>query len=158
MKIITNKITHGITNEQQTNNKQITTNKNEKNDKNEKNNSNIISSSIYNKDVAKIDELMIECLNTTNTNNINECIEYLDKLPIDVIEYALKKTSRIDRPSWKYAMSILDSYVDNGITTLEKIKADELNFKNKNKSQKKEETFEEQVERYKREWGLEDED
>ena len=116
------------------------------------------SSSIYNKDVAKIDELMIECLNTTNTNNINECIEYLDKLPIDVIEYALKKTSRIDRPSWKYAMSILDSYVDNGITTLEKIKADELNFKSKNKSQKKEETFEEQVERYKREWGLEDED
>lgn len=158
MKIITNKITHGITNEQQTNNKQITTNKNEKNDKNEKNNSNIISSSIYNKDVVKIDELMIECLNTTNTNNINECIEYLDKLPIDVIEYALKKTSRIDRPSWKYAMSILDSYVDNGITTLEKIKADELNFKSKNKSQKKEETFEEQVERYKREWGLEDED
>ena len=116
------------------------------------------SSSIYNKDVAKIDELMIECLNTTNTNNINECIEYLDKLPIDVIEYALKKTSRIDRPSWKYAMSILDSYVDNGITTLEKIKVDELNFKSKNKSQKKEETFEEQVERYKREWGLEDED
>ena len=116
------------------------------------------SSSIYNKDIAKIDELMIECLNTTNTNNINECIEYLDKLPIDVIEYALKKTSRIDRPSWKYAMSILDSYVDNGITTLEKIKADELNFKSKNKSQKKEETFEEQVERYKREWGLEDED
>lgn len=101
---------------------------------------------------------MIECLNTTNTNNINECIEYLDKLPIDVIEYALKKTSRIDRPSWKYAMSILDSYVDNGITTLEKIKADELNFKSKNKSQKKEETFEEKVERYKREWGIEDED
>ena len=158
MKIITNKITHGITNEQQTNNKQITTNKNDKNDKNEKNNSNIISSSIYNKDIAKIDELMIECLNTTNTNNINECIEYLDKLPIDVIEYALKKTSRIDRPSWKYAMSILDSYVDNGITTLEKIKADELNFKSKNKSQKKEETLEEKVERYKREWGIEDED
>lgn len=116
------------------------------------------SSSIYNKDIAKIDELMIKCLNTTNTNNINECIEYLDKLPIDVIEYALKKTSRIDRPSWKYAMSILDSYVDNGITTLEKIKADELNFKSKNKSQKKEETLEEKVERYKREWGIEDED
>lgn len=116
------------------------------------------SSSIYNKDIAKIDELMIECLNTTNTNNINECIEYLDKLPIDVIEYALKKTSRIDRPSWKYAMSILDSYVDNGITTLEKIKADELRFKNNNNKQSKEETFEEQVERYKREWGLEDED
>ena len=158
MKTITNKITHGITNEQQTNNKQITTNNNEKNDNNEKNNSNIISSSIYNKDIAKIDELMIECLNTTNTNNINECIEYLDKLPIDVIEYALKKTSRIDRPSWKYAMSILDSYVDNGITTLEKIKADELRFKNNNNKKPKEETFEEKVERYKREWGIEDED
>lgn len=34
MKKITNKITYGETNEQQTNNKQITTNKNDKNDKN----------------------------------------------------------------------------------------------------------------------------
>ena len=33
----TNKLTHGITNEQQTNNKQITTNKNDKNEKNDKN-------------------------------------------------------------------------------------------------------------------------
>lgn len=38
MKKITNKITHGTTNEQQTNNKQITTNKNDKNDKNIKEN------------------------------------------------------------------------------------------------------------------------
>lgn len=101
---------------------------------------------------------MIECLNTTNINNIKECIEYLNKLPIELIEYALKKTSRVDRPSWKYAMSILDSYVQNGFTNLKEIEADELKFKNKNKSEKKEETFEEQVERYKREWGVEDED
>ncbi len=108
-------------------------------------------------DVSKINDLMIECLNTTNINNIKECIEYLDKLPIELIEYALKKTSRIDRPSWKYAMSILDSYIQNGFTNLKEIEADELKFKNINKLEKKEETFEEQVERYKKEWGLEDE-
>lgn len=113
---------------------------------------------LYNENVSKINDLMIECLNTTNINNIKECIEYLDKLPIELIEYALKKTARIDRPSWKYAMSILDSYAQNGFTNLKEIEADELKFKNKNKSERKEETFEEQVERYKREWGIEDED
>lgn len=140
----------------QTKGKQRATNKNDNNEKNEKNI--IISSSIYNKDVAKIDELMIECLNTTNTNNIQECIDYLNELPIDVIEYVLKKTARIERPSWKYAMSILDNYISSGIKTIEQVKADELKFKSKVKTNNKQETFEEKVERYKKEWGVEDED
>lgn len=124
----------------------------------EENSSNKKDVKLYNENVSKINDLMIECLNTTNINNIKECINYLDKIPIELIEYGLKKTSRIERPSWKYAMSILDSYVQNGFTNLKEIEADELKFKNKNKSEKKEETFEEQVERYKKEWGVEDED
>lgn len=124
---------------------------------NENNNEN----DLCNDDVAKIDSLMIECLNTTNTNNILECTSYLEKMPIEVIEYALKKTARISQPNWKYAMSILDSYVQKNIDTLEKAKADDLNFKSKNlvtAETKKEETLEEQVARYKKEWGLTDED
>lgn len=84
---------------------------------------------------------MIECLNNTNTNNILECTSYLEKMPIEVIEYVLKKTARISQPNWKYAMSILDSYVSKKIDTLEKAKADDLNFKTNNKV--KEETIEE---------------
>lgn len=105
-------------------------------------------------DVAKIDSLMIECLNTTNTNNILECTSYLEKMPIEVIEYALKKTARISQPNWKYAMSILDSYVQKNIDTLEKAKADDLSFKSKNSSTsetKKEETEEEKKQRKLRE-------
>ena len=160
MKKITHKITYGITNKQQTNNKQITTNKNDNNDNNDNNiiiSSSNIYNNIYNKDVEKIDELMIECLNTTNTNNIKECVEYLDKLPIEIIEYVLKKTARVQRPSWNYAMSILDDYVLNGITTLDQIKAEELNFKSIKKQPKKE-TLEEETERLRKKWGLSDED
>ena len=87
---------------------------------------------------------MIECLNTTNTNNIMECIGYLSEIPIELIEYALKKASRIANPSWKYAMSILDDYVRKKLKTIDQVKADELNFKNiatKSKN-KKESNFE----------------
>lgn len=145
MKRITSKITYGETIEQQTDNKQITTNKNDKNAKNEEeinNNINEMSSNINN-DIAKIDKLMIECLNTTNTNNIMECTEYLEKMPIEVIEYALKKTARISQPNWKYAMSILDSYVQKNIDTLEKAKADDLNFRTNNNKKGQELTKEE---------------
>ena len=82
-------------------------------------------------DIAKIEKLMVDCLRTTNTNNIMECTEYLDKLPIELIEYALKKTSRTDRPSWKYAMRILDDYSEKKYTTLDQVKADELSFKSR---------------------------
>lgn len=83
------------------------------------------------KDIAKIEKLMVNCLRTTNTNNIMECTEYLDKIPLELIEYALKKTSRTDRPSWKYAMRILDDYSEKKYTTLDQVKADELNFKSR---------------------------
>lgn len=69
-------------------------------------------------------------MNTTNINNIQECINYLDKLPIEVIEHALRKTAR-KGAKWDYAMTILDSYVDKNLNTLEKVKVDETNFKNK---------------------------
>ena len=134
---------------------------NENVNENENVNVNNNENDLCNDDVAKIDSLMIECLNTTNTNNILECTSYLEKMPIEVIEYALKKTARISQPNWKYAMSILDSYVQKNIDTLEKAKADDLSFKSKNLSTaeiKKEETLEEQVARYKKEWGLTDED
>ena len=99
------------------------------------------NNNLYDLNVAKIDKLMVECLNTTNTNNIMECIGYLDKLPIELIEYVLRKTARIQHPSWQYAMSILDDYVRKGFKTMEQVKGDELSYKSR--KQPKEETEEE---------------
>lgn len=102
----------------------------------------------------------IECLNSFNTNAISECISYLDDLPYEVIDSVLAKTSRIKNPNWAYAKSILDDYVKRNIDSLEKIKVDQLNVKNKDappEDIKKQETKEERIERLKKEWGVEDE-
>lgn len=100
-------------------------------------NDNDNASGLYDADVEKVDNLFIETLGSTNTNNIKECISYLDKLPIEVIEYALKKTAR-KGAKWDYAMTILDSYVDKKLDTLEKVQADEIEFKNKTIKKEKE--------------------
>ena len=110
---------------------------NNENENEDDNGSNIINE----KDVAKIDELMIQCLNTTNTNNILECTEYLKHLPIELIEYGLRKTARKQYPSWQYAMTILDDYVRKKFTTIAQVKADELGYKSQVKKKTAEEEF-----------------
>ena len=84
----------------------------------------------------KLQQRFIECLNSFNTNAISECIGYLDKLPFSVINYVLSKTSGIKNPNWNYAKTILDDYAKRKINNLEKVKADDLKYKNKeNKKQ-----------------------
>ena len=86
-------------------------------------------------------------MGNTNISNIQECIKYLDKLPIEVIEYALRKTAR-KGAKWDYAMTILDSYVEKNLNTLEKVKVDEIEFKNRtNQNVEKNETEEEKTKR-----------
>ena len=103
---------------------------------NDNDNVNENASALYDADVEKINDLFIETLGNTNLSNIKECISYLDKLSVEVIEYALKKTAR-KNANWDYAMTILDSYVDKGIDTLEKVQADEIEFKNKTQNTSK---------------------
>lgn len=79
----------------------------------------------------KLQQRFIECLNSFNENAISECIAYLDKLPFEVIEYVLKKTSGISNPNWNYADTILEDYYKKGINTLEKVRAEENKYKNK---------------------------
>lgn len=114
---------------------------------------------LYNEDVEKINQTFLETIGSTNINNIKECIEYLDKLEYEVIEYALKQTARVGA-KWNYTKAILDNYVSENINTLEKVTTKEIEFKNKNKKQVEEhkETKEERLARIKREWGEEDED
>ena len=86
---------------------------------------------------------MIETIGTTNINNIKECINYLDKLPIELIEYALRKTARIQKPSWQYTIPILESYIQKKFKTLKEVEADDLKHKSKNNKNIQEETEEE---------------
>ena len=114
---------------------------------NENVNVNVNESALYDADIEKIDRLFIETIGSTNINNIQECIGYLDKLPIEVIEYALRKTAR-KGAKWDYAMTILDSYVEKNLNTLEKVQADGIEFKNRtSKNAEKEETEEEKTKR-----------
>ena len=98
---------------------------------------------LYDADVEKLNNTFLETIGSTNLNNIQECISYLDKLTYEVIEYALKKTAR-KGAKWDYAMTILDSYVEKKLDTIEKVQADEIEFKNKTvKTENREETAEE---------------
>ena len=104
-----------------------------------------VNNNLYNPEVERLQEIMIETIGTTNINNINECIKYLDELPFELIEYALRKTARIERPCWQYTIPILESYITKGFNTLEEVKADDLKHKNKNTVQG--ETEEEKMQR-----------
>lgn len=112
---------------------------------------------LYNEDVEKINQTFLETIGSTNINNIKECIEYLDKLEYEVIEYALKQTARVGA-KWNYTKAILDNYVSENINTIDKVTTKEIEFKNKNKKQVEEhkETKEERIARLKKEWGVED--
>ena len=101
---------------------------------NDNENVNVNVAALYDADVERINNVFVETLGNTNINNIKECIGYLDKLPFEVIEYALKKTAR-KGAKWDYAITILNSYVENNLNTLEKVQANEIEFKNKNNNQ-----------------------
>lgn len=102
----------------------------------------------------QLQKLFINCTSSTNLNAIQECISYLDDLPYEVIEIALKKTSE-KNGGWKYAKTILQNWLKAGIKTIEQVQAEELNFKS-NKGKKeltkeaKEQKLKERIERAKK--------
>ncbi len=55
----------------------------------------------------------------------------MEKLPIELIEYALRKTARVSNPSWQYCIPILESYITKGIKTVDEARADDLKHKTK---------------------------
>lgn len=82
----------------------------------------------------KLQQLFIKCTNSTNLNAIEECISYLNDLPYEVIEIALKKASE-KNGGWRYAKTILQNWLKAGIKTVEQVKAEEVSFKNKKESE-----------------------
>ncbi len=112
----------------------------------EENSSSRENNNLYDLEIEKLQKIMIETIGTTNLNNIKECIDYLDKLPFELIEYALKKTARVRYPCWQYTIPILESYIKKGFKTIEEVQADDLQHKTQN-SNSKQETEEEKIAR-----------
>lgn len=77
-----------------------------------------------------LQKYFIECLGSTNLNAIQECISYLDDLPIEVIRIALQKTADANA-NWKYTKTILNNWVTKKIDSVEKVKIEDENFKSK---------------------------
>lgn len=109
----------------------------------------------YDADIEKIQKILIETIGNMNITVIQEAIEYLNDLPLEIIEHALKKTAR-KGAKWDYAQTILNDYIKKGLKTLEAVKADEIAFKvsnNKSNEQNRSETEEEKTERKVKELG-----
>lgn len=66
---------------------------------------------------------------------MQEAISYLDSFPIEVIKEALVRTARKQK-KWDYARGTLNRWLENKLDTLEKIKANDLEFKNNNQTMK----------------------
>lgn len=98
--------------------------------------------------MEELQQNIIETLGSTNLTVIQEAITYLDDFPIEVIQEALTRTARKQK-RWDYAKGILDNWLRDGLDTIDKIKASDLQFKTKNEYQQ--ETEEEKIKRKTRE-------
>lgn len=89
-------------------------------------------------------KIIIETLGSTNLTVIQEAISYLDTFPLEVIKEALVRTARKQK-KWDYARGTLNNWIESKLDTLEKIKANDLEFKSQTTT--KEETEEERLAR-----------
>ena len=105
-------------------------------DDNEDEDTNLLS----NNEVEELQKIIIETLGSTNLTVIQEAISYLDTFPLEVIKEALVRTARKQK-KWDYARGTLNNWREEGLNTLEKIKANDIEFKGRNTQ--KEETEEE---------------
>ncbi len=100
--------------------------------------------------MEELQKNIIETLGNTNLTVIQEAISYLDDFPLEVIKEALVRTARKQK-KWDYARGILNNWLDEGLNTLEKLKAKDIDFKSRNGPL--EETEEEKIERKIKELG-----
>lgn len=95
---------------------------------------------LSNNEIEELQKIIIETLGSTNLTVIQEAISYLDTFPLEVIKEALVRTARKQK-KWDYARGTLNNWIEEGLSTLEKIKANDIEFKGRNTQ--KEETEEE---------------
>lgn len=85
-----------------------------------------------NKDYKKIKIIFENSLENITKEEIEECLNYLNYFQIELVEYALIKTSMVKSPTWQYTKTILNNWLAKGINTLEKVKQEERAFKKQN--------------------------
>lgn len=90
---------------------------------------------LSNSEDEELQKIIIETLGSTNLTVIQEAISYLDTFPLEVIKEALVRTARKQK-KWDYARGTLNNWIEDGLDTLEKIKANDLEFKNNNQTTK----------------------
>lgn len=105
---------------------------------------------LSNNDVEEVQKIIIETLGSTNLTVIQEAISYLDDFPLEVIKEALVRTARKQK-RWDYARGTLNNWLKDGLNTIDKIKANDLQFETKKEI--KEETEEEKLARKIKELG-----
>lgn len=105
---------------------------------------------LSNKEVDELQKIIIETLGSTNLTVIQEAISYLDDFPLEVIKEALVRTARKQK-RWDYARGTLNNWLKDGLNTIDKIKANDLQFETK--KEMKEETEEEKMARKIKELG-----
>ncbi len=84
-------------------------------------------------------------------------IDYLQEMDCEVIIYAMQKAVEANIRTIQYIKGTLNNWSNAGVKTLLQAQEESKNYKNKT-SKPREETAEEQAERYRKEWGLGDED
>lgn len=89
--------------------------------------------------MEELQKNIIETLGTTNLTVIQEAMSYLDDLPLEVIKEALVRTARKQK-KWDYARGTLNRWIEGKLNTLEKIKANDLEFKSNNQTNKQTKT------------------
>ena len=95
-------------------------------------NSSELNESKVKNDYNKLKIIFENSLDDITEENIKECTNYLNHLPVELIEYALIKTGMAKNPNWQYTKIILNSWLAKGIDTLPKVKQDEKEFKRNN--------------------------
>ena len=127
-------------------------NENENVNVNENDNENVSDSCVdglqeiinfYNENIGLITPYGIEVLE-----------DYAKEMPAELIILAMKKAVEANKRTIQYIKGILNNWSKKRIRTVLEAEREDEQFKNN--STKKEETVEEKAERYRREWGLSD--
>lgn len=87
------------------------------------------------------------------TPAVAETLFSYDDIDKELIIYAIKRASVNNKRSMNYIQGILNNWIKKGIKTVLDAENEEQEYKNR--QQPKEETLEEKIQRYKREWGEE---
>lgn len=107
-------------------------------------------------DVKEITKCYEENIGLITPATAELLFDYLKEMDKELIIKAIKIASINNKRNGRYINGILNDWSKKGFKNILDVENEQNEFKNK--TQKKQETLEEKVERYKREWGIEDED